>query len=347
MKKINYYSALLVLTLSGFMMNAQDIHFSQVNETPLFLSPANTGFFNGYVRAIANYRSQWASMNNAFQTIAVSVDGGLFKSKKRPAFMGLGLTYFSDQAGAAKIRKNNILLNVSGLVKMGKFSAISVGLAGGAASSNGNYNDLTYESQFNGNSIDPAISNGEPIYRQFTTVDVAAGVAYEFAKYKRDQDHDDVSSFKVSFSGFHLNQPNQEYGPGSESKMPIRWTGAFTSVFDLEDTKFTINPTFVYHSQGSYEEIFLGSYIRFRMNTGTKVTGEKTQNAIGVGLFYRNKDAIVTKLICDLGDYSLGLAYDVNVSGYKTASNGVGGFEISLRYNKLASSLFESRKEYK
>jgi hypothetical protein len=64
-------------------------------------------------------------------------------------------------------------------------------------------------------------------------------------------------------------------------------------------------------------------------------------------LFYRNKDAIVTKLICDLGDYSLGLAYDVNVSGYKTASNGVGGFEISLRYNKLASSLFESRKEYK
>lgn len=328
-------------------MNAQDIHFSQVNETPLFLSPANTGFYNGYVRAIANYRNQWAAMNNAFQTYAFSVDGGLFKSKKRPAFMGLGLTFFNDQAGVAKLRKTNILLNVSGLVKLGKSSAISVGLAGGAAATNGNYDKLTYESQFNGNTIDPATSNGEPLYRQYTTVDVAAGAAYEFAKYKRDQDHDDVSSFKISIGAFHLNRPVQEYGPGSASRMPVRWTAAFTSVFDLEDTKFTLTPTIVYHSQGSYEELFLGSYVKFRMSTGTKVTGEKTQNAIGLGIFYRNKDAIVAKLLCDLGDYSVGIAYDINVSGYRTASKGMGGFEVSLRYNMLASSLFESRKEYK
>lgn len=329
------------------MMNAQDIHFSQVNETPLFLSPANTGFYNGYVRGIINYRNQWAAMNNAFQTIAVSVDGGLFKSKKRPAFMGLGVTFFSDQAGVAKVRKNNILLNASGLVKLGNTSAISVGLAGGAASTNGNYDKLTYESQFNGNTMDPAVSNQEPLYRQYTTVDVAAGIAYEFAKYKRDQDHDDVSSFKISLGAFHLNRPVQEYGPGSESRMPIRWTAAFTSVFDLEDTKFTVNPTVVYHAEGKYEELFLGSYVKFRMNTGTKVTGEKTQNALGIGLFYRNKDAIVAKLIADIGDYSVGVAYDINVSGYRVASNGMGGFEISLRYNMLASSLFESRKEFR
>lgn len=81
MKKINYYSALFIFTLSGVVMRAQDIHFSQIHETPLFLSPANTGFYNGYFRAIANYRNQWAAMNNAFQTGAISLDGGLFKSK--------------------------------------------------------------------------------------------------------------------------------------------------------------------------------------------------------------------------------------------------------------------------
>lgn len=64
-------------------------------------------------------------------------------------------------------------------------------------------------------------------------------------------------------------------------------------------------------------------------------------------MFYRWKDAIVAKVLFDLGDYSVGMAYDANVSGYRTASNGVGGFEISLRYNRLASSLFESRKEFK
>lgn len=347
MKKINYLSALLLFAFSGHVFKAQDIHFSQVYETPLFLSPANTGFYNGYVRGIINYRNQWAAMNNAYQTMAVSLDGGLFKSKKRPAFMGVGLTFFNDQAGVAKISRTNLLLNVSGLLRIGKYSAISVGLAGGTAAMNGNYNKLTYETQFNGNTIDPSLATQEPIYRQHTTVDVAAGGAYEFSKYKRDQDHDDVSSFKISLGAFHLNRPTQEYGPGSSYKMPIRWAAAFTSVFDLEDTKFTLNPTLVYQKQGGAEELYVGSYVKFRMSTGTKVTGEKTQNAIGLGLFYRRKDAIVAKLIFDLGDYSIGLSYDANVSGYRTASNGMGGFEVALRYNMLASSLFESRKEYK
>jgi hypothetical protein len=220
-------------------------------------------------------------------------------------------------------------------------------LAGGTASSNGNYNKLTYASQFNGNFIDPGVDSREPIYRQHTSVDVAAGVAYEFAKFKKDQDHDDISSFRIALGAFHLNRPVQEYGPGSNYRTPVRWTAALTSVFDLEDTKFTVTPTFIYHTQGSFNEMYLGSYVKYRMNTGTKVTGEKTQNAIGVGLFYRRKDALVAKLIFDLGDYSIGMAYDANVSAYRTATRGFGGFEVSLRYNNLASSLFESRKEFK
>jgi type IX secretion system PorP/SprF family membrane protein len=347
MKKINYFSALLIFTLSGFVLRSQDIHFSQPYETPLLLSPANTGFYNGYVRAIVNYRNQWASMNNAFQTEGLSIDGGLFKSKKRPAFMGIGLTIFNDQAGVAKVRTTNALLNVSGLVKIGRYSALSVGLAGGTAATSGNYSKLTYASQFNGNFIDPSVDSREPIYSQYTTVDVAAGVAYEFAKYKKDQDHDDVTSFKIALGAFHLNQPVQQFGPGSSYKTPIRWSGALTSVLDIEDTKFTLTPTFVYQVQGIYQEVYVGSYVKFRMSTGTKVTGEKTQNAIGIGLFYRVQDALVTNLIFDMGDYSIGMAYDANVSTYRTATNGYGGFEISLRYNRLASSLFESRKEYK
>lgn len=336
-----------MLSLAGFVMRGQDLHFSQVNETPLFLSPANTGFYNGYFRAIANYKNQWAAMNNAFQTMALSIDGGLFKSKKRPAFMGIGLTFFNDQAGAAKLRKTSAMLNVSGLVKIGRHSALSVGLAGGTAATNANYNKLTYANQFDGNAFNTSIDSREPLYRQYTTVDVAAGAAYEFAKYKKDQDHDDVSSFRLAFGAFHLNKPVQEYGPGSSYKLPVRLAYSFTSVFDLEDTKFTLTPTVVYQTQGKYQELFLGSYVKYRMSTGTKVTGEKTQNAFGFGIFYRTKDALVPKIIFDLGDYSVGMSYDVNVSGYRTASNYKGGFEISLRYNNLASSLFESRKEFK
>ena len=347
MKKLYFASILSLVLFTATSSKAQDIHFSQVYETPVFLSPANTGFFNGYVRAIANYRNQWSAMNNAFQTTAISVDGGLFKSKKRPAFMGIGLTFFNDVAGAARLRKATALLNVSGLVKIGRYSALSVGLAGGTAATNGNYGNLTYASQFNGNTIDPNLPSGETPYRQFTTVDVAAGGAYEFAKYTKDQDHDDIFSFKLSVGAFHLNKPVQDFGPGSQYKLPVHMVYALTSVIDLEDTKFTITPTFVYQTQGGYQQMFMGSYLKYRMRTGTKVTGVKTQDAIGFGLFYRRRDAIVAKLVYDMGDYSIAVAYDANVSGYTAVSKGFGGFEVALRYNLLASSLFESRKEYK
>jgi len=347
MKKNKYFSVLFAFVLGTSAVEAQDIHFSQVLETPVLLSPANTGFFNGYVRATANYRNQWAAMNKAYQTMGLVVDGGLFKSKKHAAFMGVGLSIFSDQAGVAKIRKTTALLNLSGLVKLGKKSAMSVGLAGGTAASNGDYTKLTYASQFNGNTIDPTVNSNETPYRQFTTLDVAAGVAYEFMSFKRDQDHDDMTSIKIALGAFHLNRPSQEYGFGSAYRLPVRYSAALTGVFDIEDTRFSLMPAVVYQKQEQYEMLVLGSFVKYRMSTGTKVTGEKTQNAIGFGLFYRTRDAIIPKLSMDFGDVSFGMSYDVNVSGYRTASQGMGGFEVSLRYNNLASSLFESKREFK
>ena len=39
-------------------MNAQDVHFSQFNETPQLLNPGATGVYNGYMRGIINYKNQ-------------------------------------------------------------------------------------------------------------------------------------------------------------------------------------------------------------------------------------------------------------------------------------------------
>src|SRR5690606_23930260 len=104
-----------------------------------------------------------------------------------------------------------------------------------------------------------------------------------------DQDHDDVQSFKIALGAYHLNKPVQDFGAGSSYAMPVRYTAAFNSVLDVEDTKFTLTPMALYHRQATFSELYFGSYIKYRMKTGTKVTGAKTQNAIGFGLFYRNE----------------------------------------------------------
>lgn len=347
MKKIIFAATFIFLLITTGRLQAQDIHFSQAMEAPLMLSPANTGFFNGYFRAIANYRNQWSSMNNAYQTMGLSLDGGLFRSKRRPAFMGIGFTIFNDQAGAARLRKMTALMHVSGILKINNRSVLSVGLSGGSTGMNANYGNLTYESQFNGNFLDPTIASGEPIYNQSTTMDAAAGIAYEYGTVSRDNDRDDQKSVRISFGAFHLNRAQQSYGSGTSYREPIRFTTAVTSVFDINDTKVTLTPAVIYHRQLSVQELLIGSYVKVRTRTGTKVTGNRTQNQLGFGLFYRNKDALIPKIIAEFGDFAAGLSYDINLSGYRSASNYRGGFEVSLRYNNLASSLFDAKREFR
>ncbi len=327
---------------------AQDMHFSQIYETPVALNPANTGFYNGYFRAIANYRQQWASMGNAFNTIAISLDGGLYKSKKRKGFVGLGLTLFNDRAGAANLNNTIALINVSGIIRTSKRSAMSLGLYGGPNITSANFNRLTYASQYDGNKIDPQQSSLENVaFRNYTTTDLGAGFAYEYQKVKTDQDHDDVSSFRLGMAVHHINRPLQEFGPGSNYKLPVRYVGMFTSHFDFEDTKFSITPAFVLQSQGKAYQYVTGTFVKYRVKMGTKVTGQKTENAFGIGMFYRSEDGLIPKLTYEMGDFAVGLSYDLNLSSYKAASRYQGGFEIALRYNVLASSLFEARSEFR
>jgi type IX secretion system PorP/SprF family membrane protein len=359
MKQFKYFLFLSVL-VSSLSIKAQDPQFSQITETPLLINPANTGFYNGHFRAIVNYRNQWQSMGKAFQTTNISIDAGLFKSKRRKAFLGVGFVLYQDQAGAAKFRKTNAMLNLSGLVKLSKKSVLSAGIYGGAVGTNADYSKLTFASQFDGNAIDNTAPTGENvIFRSFTTTDVGAGLAYEYSSVKIDQDHDDVIKFRVGLAAYHLNRPKQEFSAGADYRLPVRWVGNITSTIDFEDTRFTLAPTALIQKQGTKDnsipnsffirgayDYMVGTYLKVRMSTGTKTTGQKTQNVIGFGLFYRSQDALIPTLLAELGDYAIGLSYDVNISGYTAASKYMGGFEVSLRYNALSSSLFATRSEY-
>src|SRR3954469_25120582 len=109
MKKISLLTFILLCTFFS-EMKSQDMHFSQIAESPVLLNPANTGFFSGYFRAIAQYRNQWISMGNPYSTMGISVDGNIFRNFKKSGCLGIGVTIFNDRAGAAKIGLTNINL---------------------------------------------------------------------------------------------------------------------------------------------------------------------------------------------------------------------------------------------
>ena len=260
----------------------------------------------------------------------------------------MGFSLLSDKAGAAKINHTNALLNVSGVIKLHKSGILSVGLNGGADATSAQFTNLTWGSQFDGNTINAEKPSGEEArYRQFTTTDIGAGIAYQYASVISDQDHDDLTLLKISFGAFHLNRPNQEYWTGSQYRLPVRYTINVSAIHDFKDTRFTLQPSFLISKQYQAWQYVTGSFVKYRTRVGTKVSGLKTENAIGIGIFYRSHDSFIYKLSYEMSDFAVGLSYDVNTSGYRTASKMLGGFEVSLRYNILSGSLFDARNEFK
>jgi type IX secretion system PorP/SprF family membrane protein len=358
MKKISILSFLLITFLIS-EVRSQDIHLAQIQEAPLVYNPANTGFFPGYTRVIAGYRNQWASMGKAYSTMGLSVDGGIFRNRYKNAFLGVGLNIFKDEAGAAKLSQTLANFNIAAILKASKKVVLSAGVYGGVSINSAQYAKLTYASQFNGTEIDPSLPSREAVvYHNFTSSDFGAGLAYEWSTAKIHNDRDDVKSFRIGVAAYHLNRPAQDYGTNAfvnaagqtvtieDYRMPVKYVGSIVSRFDINNTKLSITPTVIYMLQGPAKEITAGTYLKYRLKNGTKITGEKVENSIGIGLFYRVDDAIIPQFMIDMGTYAIGLSYDSNVSSYRKASRTVGGFEISLRYNKLADALFNKRSEY-
>ncbi len=70
-----------------------DPHFSQYYAYPIYLNPALTGVINGDLRVNANFKNQYATINNAYQTEGLSLD-------YRPTDkVGVGFNVLNQAAG--------------------------------------------------------------------------------------------------------------------------------------------------------------------------------------------------------------------------------------------------------
>ncbi len=342
MKKYLY----IFLLISSFA-SAQDIHFSQIQESPLWLNPANAGFFNGYFRASANYRNQWASMGSPFQTMAISVDAATLKTTKKKAYLGVGLFVFNDRAGAAKIGSTQFQFHLNSIVKTSKRSKLAAGVSLGLTQNSANYASLTYGNQYTGKEIDKNIGSGETVnYTNFINSDFGAGINYEYSSANIDMVRDDIFSIKFGAAVHHINKPVQKYSSSSGYQLPMRFVGNVQARIDFKDTRISFLPSIIYLRQATAQEFNVGTHVRYRFKNGTKVTGAITETGLNIGVYYRVNDAIIPQVNVDMGRYAIGLSYDINVSKYKQASKTVGAFEIYLKFLTLDDALFKRKREH-
>ncbi len=342
MKKI-----LLILFLNFTLFSiAQDIHFSQLTEAPMYLNPANAGIFDGYLRVNLNYRNQWAAMGQPYKTMAASVDGVIGEKKDKQSYLGWSVAAFNDEAGAASYSLNQAIVAINGIVNLDAKNKFCAAVGGGYGQRSANFSALTFGNQYNGTIFDQNIPSFENTqFNQFGYADINAGLQWEYQKTQKGFDRDDNVDIKAGIAAWHLNQPAQKYTNYTNEKLPMRLVGEVTARIDIKGTKLSVLPAVVYMRQVSFKELNLGTFLRLRFKNPTKTTGFKHESGISFGGFIRPGDAIIPQLLIDINGISVGFAYDYNVSSYKLATRGNGGLEFSLQWHSLRDALFKRIRE--
>ncbi len=307
----------IILTITSISyLNAQDIHFSQYNLSPLNLNPALTGEYNGDYRLIGNHRNQWSSVTTPYSTFGFSIEKN--NVLKKPISIGLQIN--QDRAGDSKLNTFQINPSIYYKFKIDSSNLIYGGAQIGFTKRNIDYNPLYFDAQYNGSIYDPTLPNQENFAinsRNYLNVNI--GFCY---KRKINNKVELLSGVSI----YNLNSAKQSYfndnlirlDPRITIHSRLKWNYSKNLIF---------NPSLMWLSQGKHKELIIGANSEFIFENFMQ-----TYRSAYVGISYRNKDALYINGGYKYNNWQLGLSYDLNTSKLVPASIYRGGFEISIIY---------------
>ncbi len=302
----------------------QDIHFSQFYENAILRNPALTGIFTGDYKAGINFRNQWGSLSTPFITVLGSAESRVRLNKDAGDYLSFGVTATYDKAGAIDFTSMQVYpaINLNKCLEDAHQSYLSVGFAGGYIQRSFDPMKAQVANQWQNGAYNPNASTGETLeFKKIQHYDLSAGVSFNSSMGSRRP-----LNYYFGVAAYHLAKPKESFDPNeSFVRLSTRWTGNLGVQGALTD-KFGITVHINYQYQQPYQELIGGALVSWRSydpNTHTNFT-------LYAGCFYRVGDAIIPQLKLDYKAYSITASYDVNNSGLKGASEGVGGFEFSL-----------------
>lgn len=309
---------------------AQDIHFSQFDETPLLLNPANAGAHHD-VCIVANYKNQWRSVGSPYKTYALSGDIRLLKEKKHQ--LGIGIDFFNDKAGNAELGSSQGNLSISGIININKKSLISAGIMAGFTQRSIRTANLQWGSQYNGMAYDGTLATGETnTGESFTYADLAAGVQFSYGTDEMYISANNTRKVNLGVSVFHPHQPTYSFYGSKGERLHMKTVLHGDAAIGISNYNLVLKPSYVVFIQGATKEITPGMTFQYILQEGSKYTGNKKPAALSLGGYYRLADAGIALIKFEYANYSIGFSYDINMSKLKTITKTRGGFEVSLRF---------------
>lgn len=300
--------------LSATMLQAQtDPHFTQYYAYPLWLNPALSGVIDGSSRVAVNYRRQLPGLYAPMTTQAITADFSL------PKNIGLGVTALNMRSTDAGYQYSNAYLSLSYRVHLTKYGILSGGFQLGVINRKVDPGKLQFGNQFNPViGYDPSLPSNEIFtYHSATSLDGSAGLMYF------DGDPSKKSNAFIGVSLYHPTQPvNRFLSGGDENLIPMRYTVHGGVRFQVSRTAELI-PHALFMKQGSTTELAGGMVCNLKLEPGKDLI---------MGAMYRKDDAVAPSLGLHINGLTIGISYDVNISGLKTVAASNGGYELSISF---------------
>ena len=299
---------------------AQDIHFSQMNSSPLLLNPSFTGNFYGNHRIMLNYRDQWSSITTPFRTISAAYD---FK-KSAKSYSGIGVNLFGDRAGDASLGITQLNFTAAINKPVSDKNRLAAGFLAGLVQRSIDFSKIKWGNQFDQSGYNPDIVSDELLGSEtFYNLDLGIGLLWH-CKYSEN------TSFNSGISASHFNFPGIGFYKASNDILNPKYIAHTDFKINLNKNETALCPSLIYVQQGVSKEIIAGMLLKYPINT---------KNIVSFGCGFRWGDALIPCLRYELTDtYIIEMSYDIQLSDLIVASNGRGAFEISFHYlmvNKL------------
>ena len=321
---ISHFTFILFLMPS----QAQDIHYSNFNASPLYLNPANTGNFIGDWRVSGVYRNQWRAIGIPFQTSSVSFDKQFYLYGQN---ISGGLFFINDESGKVGLNVNK--LYVSGAYyKNVRNNDLRIGFQAGYVFKSFNYAEMTFPNQFDmgtGYYNNSLSSYEDNVGDRLSYLDINLGLVWRTKI--------NIFEPELGFAIYHFNRPNESFILSNQN-LPMRNVAHAGLKIDLTENLY-VRPKGLYMSHFKATDLIVGSDI------GYKIIGHKTnvREAFG-GLYVRNGfgqsvNSLAVLAGVTVGRLDIGLTYDFNMSSARAMPTTQGALEISLVYKSISTVL--------
>jgi len=315
------------MLMACIITNAQDMHFSQIFETPLLRNPSLAGVFTGDVRIQSVFRTQWNTVTVPYQTTAISGEMKI-KMKNDVDYITIGGQAMYDKAGSIALTTTELLpaINYNKSLSNEKNMYLSLGFMGGLVQRKFDPSKMTTNNQYDGTLFNGGLSTGETnlMSHSISYLDGSVGMNL----YSQLGQKDD-NNFYVGLAYHHFNQSrNTSFFQSNSDRVIPKWVASTGIIFSMTNTSyFTLQAD--YSKQGSYKEIVGGALYSWKLDQN-----DYEKYILHAGAYMRWNDAIIPVVKLEFSSIGVAASYDANISQLKRSSNGQGGFELSITYKK-------------